>query len=277
IKQNAFDENQIFELLTTTFLECNEYNRSMLIFDIDSLIMLNKSDSEMSTSKSISNIRVYQFIREKCKTSIVEETEPNEKGIVTKIEKWIVMIVKDPWLKNTLVDDIEFRKSSAQVLIDDTDEKKRIDGETSRKCPKCLRNYTPKEARDGSCYYHPGFVVDIDHPNEQLTSEKAQAILQCALLQKLSEQEMPKLLWACCLRRYGESIQPCETGKCGLPKELEDKVQMNNDDYINLVQEHFKKNATAKKNLDEFLRKYRQTATKKGPTGTSVQSSTERK
>ncbi|CAF1220450.1 unnamed protein product, partial [Didymodactylos carnosus] len=31
IKQNAFDENQIFELLTTTFLECNEYNRSMLI------------------------------------------------------------------------------------------------------------------------------------------------------------------------------------------------------------------------------------------------------
>ncbi|CAF5164585.1 unnamed protein product, partial [Rotaria sp. Silwood1] len=144
------------------------------------------------------------------------------------------MIVKDPWLKNTLVDDIEFRKSSAQVLIDDTDEKKRIDGETSRKCPKCLRNYTPKEARDGSCYYHPGFVVDIDHPNEQLTSEKAQAILQCALLQKLSEQEMPKLLWACCLRRYGESIQPCETGKCGLPKELEDKVQMNNDDYINL-------------------------------------------
>jgi SpoVK/Ycf46/Vps4 family AAA+-type ATPase len=79
IKQNAFDENQIFELLTTTFLECNEYNRSMLIFDIDSLIMLNKSDSDMSKSKSISNIRVYQFIREKCKTSIVEKTEANEK------------------------------------------------------------------------------------------------------------------------------------------------------------------------------------------------------
>lgn len=79
IKQNAFDENQIFELLTTTFLECNEYNRSMLIFDIDSLIMLNKSDAEMSKSKSISNIRVYQFLREKCKTSIVEQTEPNEK------------------------------------------------------------------------------------------------------------------------------------------------------------------------------------------------------
>ncbi|CAF5043537.1 unnamed protein product, partial [Rotaria sp. Silwood1] len=54
------------------------------------------------------------------------------------------------------------------------------------------------------------------------------------LLQKLPEQEIPKLIWACCLRRYGESIQPCEIGKCGLPKELEDTVQMNNDDYINM-------------------------------------------
>lgn len=79
VKQNAFDEKQIFELLTTTFLECNEYNRSMLIFDIDSLIMLSKSDSEQSKTKSISNIQVYQFLREKCKTSIVEQTEPNEK------------------------------------------------------------------------------------------------------------------------------------------------------------------------------------------------------
>ncbi|CAF1331648.1 unnamed protein product [Didymodactylos carnosus] len=73
IKQNAFDENQIFELLTTTFLECDEYNRSMIIFDIDSLIMLDISDSETAKSKSISNIRLYQYIREKCKTAIVEQ------------------------------------------------------------------------------------------------------------------------------------------------------------------------------------------------------------
>ncbi|CAF1683912.1 unnamed protein product, partial [Didymodactylos carnosus] len=53
--------------------------KSMLIFDIDLLIMLNKSDSGMSTPKSISNIRVYQFIREKYKTFINDETEPNEK------------------------------------------------------------------------------------------------------------------------------------------------------------------------------------------------------
>ena len=74
-KQNATEENQIFEVLTTIFLECDEYNRSMLVFDIDSLIMLNKSDSNMSASTSISNIRLYQFIREKCKIAIVEQPQ----------------------------------------------------------------------------------------------------------------------------------------------------------------------------------------------------------
>ncbi|CAM4861665.1 unnamed protein product [Rotaria socialis] len=278
IKQNAFDKNQIFELLTTTFLECNEYNKSMLIFDIDSLIMLNKSDPEMSKSKSISNIRVYQFIREKCKTSIIEKTEANEKGDVTKIEKWIVMIVKDSWLKNQLINDIEFQKSISQLNKEHEEEEKRIDEETPRKCPKCLRNYMPKEARDGNCHYHTGFVVDIDKPNERLIGEKAQAILQHSLLQKLSEQDMPKLDpvpetigstgriespgWACCLRKYGDSLQPCETGKCGLPAELEDTVNMKNNDYITVVQEYFKKNSAAIKNLEEFLRNYKQTATR---------------
>ena len=71
-KQNATEENKIFEVLTTIFLECDEYNKSMLVFDIDSLIMLNKSDSDMAKSTSISNLRLYQFIREKCKTANVE-------------------------------------------------------------------------------------------------------------------------------------------------------------------------------------------------------------
>ena len=47
----------------------------MLIFDIDSLIMLNVSDSQTSKSSSISNIRLYQFILQKCKTAIVEQKQ----------------------------------------------------------------------------------------------------------------------------------------------------------------------------------------------------------
>ncbi|CAF0967762.1 unnamed protein product, partial [Didymodactylos carnosus] len=83
---NATEENQKFELLNSTFLECNEYNRSMLIFDIDSLITINITDSDMSKSLSISNIHLYQFIKEKCKTAIIELNSNQSK--ITK-EKWM--------------------------------------------------------------------------------------------------------------------------------------------------------------------------------------------
>ena len=177
------------------------------------------------------------------------------------MEKWIVVIVKDPWLKNTLIDDIEFKKSTTQLSKEQEEKEKLIDEEKSRKCPKCLRNYTPKEARDGYCHYHPGFVVDIDRPSDRLTSERAQVILQRSILKKLPEEEMPKLVWACCLRRYGDSFQACETGKCGLPTELEDTVTMRDDNYIDKVQEYFKNNQTADKNLKQFLESYKSSTT----------------
>ena len=59
----------------------------MIIFDIDSLIMLSVSDSQMSKSLSISNIRLYQFIRQKCAGAIVKEKEndTNVKKFLSKI------------------------------------------------------------------------------------------------------------------------------------------------------------------------------------------------
>lgn len=84
-KQNATEESQIFEVLTTIFLECDEYSKSMLVFDIDSLIMLSTNDSETSKSTSISNIRLYQFIREKCKIAIVEQKDEGQQQIDNKV------------------------------------------------------------------------------------------------------------------------------------------------------------------------------------------------
>jgi hypothetical protein len=43
----------------------------MLIFDIDSLITLDSQ--QMSKSPTITNIRLYQFIQQKCKTAIVQQ------------------------------------------------------------------------------------------------------------------------------------------------------------------------------------------------------------
>ena len=107
----------------------------MLIFDIDSLIMLSVSDSQMSKSLSISNIRLYQFIRQKCKTAIVER--PTTPGEQLK-EKWIVMIVKHPLLRSLFFDDIEFKMTHQQI-------RQERDDESVKKCPKCLQNYIPAQ------------------------------------------------------------------------------------------------------------------------------------
>jgi hypothetical protein len=50
----------------------------MLIFDIDSLIILSVNDSATSVSTSISNIQLYQFIREKCKKAVVQQKKIHE-------------------------------------------------------------------------------------------------------------------------------------------------------------------------------------------------------
>ncbi|CAF1015332.1 unnamed protein product [Adineta steineri] len=280
-QQNAFDENQIFELLTTTFLECNQYNRSMLIFDIDSLVMLSISDSNMSQSKSISNIRLYQFIREKCKTTFVEQKQKNSNELA--VEKWIVIIVKDPLLKSLLIDDIEFKKTSLQLKQKEDEEEKRKDDETVKKCPKCLQNYVPVKANYGDCCYHDGFVYDLD-TQQQLTSDKAREKIQQIKLQnkKQSQQQQlsqthsaikleVNLIWSCCLELADDHISAsgCQRGTHGLPDELQ-SLDLTNKDPIAVVQEHFIKNQVAAKKLDSFLKNQKQLPINKPPIASAV-------
>ncbi|CAF3047343.1 unnamed protein product [Rotaria sp. Silwood2] len=271
-KQNATDENQIFESLTTLFLECDEYNKSMLVFDIDSLIMLNKSDSEMTKSTSISNIRLYQFIREKCKETIVEKVEKRQENEqdssqndAKPVEKWIVIIVKDDYLKSTLINDIEFKKTTAQIDEEQREKEKCEDDERSRKCPKCFRDYIPKDTKFGDCHYHDGFVIDCDKPIETspIAIKEARLKMQQAELMKDEEENatvktpLPKLVWSCCLHRYGSSHPECRISKCGLPEELEDTVDMKRDDYMKIVEEHFMKNQVAVDNTKKFIEDYK--------------------
>ncbi|CAF1421238.1 unnamed protein product [Rotaria sp. Silwood1] len=271
-KQNAFDENQIFELLTTTFLECNEYNRSMLIFDIDSLIMLTVSDSEMSKSESISNIRLYQFIREKCKTAIVQQIS-SDKDIKMVKEKWIVIIVKHPLLRQLIIDDIEFKETAEQLQKEEDNKKKRIDDETEKVCPKCQQNYIPSKTNYGNCRYHDGFIYDLEG-NNALSMDEAQSKLQKAKLrqQHASSEPPPQLIWACCLGVFGVD-GPCRVGLCGLPEELKEQCG-NASNQIEIVQEHFKKNQAALTKINKFLENFKKANTTFSNTSTPVRSST---
>ncbi|CAM4822150.1 unnamed protein product [Rotaria magnacalcarata] len=242
--------------------QCNEYNRSMLIFDIDSLIMLNVSDSDMSKSLSISNITLYQFIREKCKTAIVEQKSKNKnKDEYDNKEKWIVMIVKHPLLRSLLIEDIEFKKTSQQIEKEIADEQQRLDNETeNKKCPKCLQNYIPSKINHGSCRYHDGFVYDLDN-NRNLTHDEAQCMMLQAKITNRNAEQQPKLIWACCLGVYGHDA-PCQIGLCGLPEELkvETNIDLSRQDLVTLVQNHFMQNKRAEQKIKNFIDHNRRTS-----------------
>ncbi|CAF1383873.1 unnamed protein product [Adineta steineri] len=256
-KQNAFDENQKFELLTATFGECNEYDRSMLIFDIDSLVALNVSDSDMSKSLSISNIALYQFIREKCKIAVVEQKKQDKNAKSNSLkEKWIVMIVKHPFLLNTIIEDIEFKKTQYQIQEEESQAQQKLDEETAKKCPKCLHNYIPSKINYGSCHYHDGFVYDLDN-RKRMTPDEAQQTMQKARLTNRNMDQQPKLIWGCCLGIYGHD-PPCQTGICGLPDELKKQstAALSQEDMTTLVQQHFMKNRRAQQKIDAFAQSY---------------------
>ncbi|CAF1043680.1 unnamed protein product [Adineta ricciae] len=256
VKNNAFEENQIFEFLTTIFEECDEYNRSMLIFDIDSLIMIGVSDSAMSKSQSISNIRLYQFIREKCKKAVVEQ-----QGDVKFLkERWIVMIVKEIFLRDLLFKDINFKKTLRQKQEEYEEEQKRLDDEIPKTCPKCDQSYIPSQVNHGSCKYHDGYIVHIDRPKETVKQDEAERIIKrirlanadCSHDSNHSKVPVPKLIWTCCLTFFAEN-QPCKTGICGLPDQLKDKTFGKDEDLTMKVKEFFENNQVAKKNIDDFI------------------------
>ena len=180
------------------------------------------------------------------------------------------MIIKHPLLLSLLIEDIAFKKTSQQLKQEKDEEEKRIDDETAKKCPKCLQNYIPSKTNYGNCHYHDGFVYDLDR-NSRLTSDEAQYMMQKAKLLNLNNDQMPKLIWACCLGRYGVD-QPCQTGLCGLPDELKDRPDINSskEDPIVLVQQHFKKNRIAEEKIKTFVESYRQTTRNALPSNNSI-------
>lgn len=171
-----------------------------------------------------------------------------------------MIIVKDVYLKTTLIQDIEFRKTQAQQDEERKEEEKRIDDERPRKCPKCFKDYVPKDSRFGECSYHDGFIIDFDKPAESLTADKARAMMQrIALIRDQEENKaektpFPRLIWVCCGHLYSESQTGCRTASCGLPELLEEKINMQSDDYLTKVQEYFMQNPEAIEKRNQLLR-----------------------
>jgi hypothetical protein len=187
-----------------------------------------------------------------------------------KKEKWIVVIIKDQWLLSRLIKDIGFKKTSQQVKQEKDEEEKQLDDETAKKCPKCLQNYIPSKTNYGNCHYHDGFVYDLDR-GKRLTNDEAQSVMQKAKLLNRNTDQMPKLMWTCCLGLYGID-HPCQIGLCGLPDELKDQSDINSSkqDPIVLVQQHFMSNPTAEQKIKKFVENYKQSSKDTLPSNSSA-------
>ncbi|CAF1433532.1 unnamed protein product [Adineta steineri] len=220
--------------------------------------MLSISDSDMSQSTSISNIHLYQYIREKCKQAFVENKPINSSNNFAAKEKWIVMIVKHSLLRSHLIEDIDFQKSEEQIKQDEEHERKERDDETEKICPKCRQSYILSKTNYGNCRYHDGYIYNLQ-TKRPISYDEAQAIVQAAkLIQTRSSTTVqhPKLIWTCCLGIYG-SDSPCRVGICGLPEELQG-ISIKDCDQIKAVEKYFKDKTNATEKLKAFENAYKE-------------------
>ncbi|CAF1520020.1 unnamed protein product [Adineta steineri] len=226
---------------------------------------------------SISNMHLYQFIREECKKAIVEKppgraqiaaasdtptmaTATESKitsGVVEHAkEKWMVIIVKNAFLRNSLIDDIEFKKTLQQIENERKEELKRIDDQCIKKCPKCEKNYIPSEVRQGDCQYHDGYIYNIDD-RRKLSNQEARLKIQTAKLLSTSSvtgpnSKPPRLIWSCCLGVYSVD-PPCVESTCGQIETLEEEANNSVEQQRIIATRKDEKARKQQRNIDDFL------------------------
>ncbi|CAF3659034.1 unnamed protein product [Rotaria sp. Silwood1] len=81
--KGAYDEKKIFETLKERYDECMEYKRSMIVYDLDSLVGVNQSESESSmgtsTSTSIVSQSIYIYVTSRFREANIEESEADKR------------------------------------------------------------------------------------------------------------------------------------------------------------------------------------------------------
>lgn len=173
------------------------------------------------------------------------------------------MIVKRQYLRDLLIKEIDFKKTLQQSNQEHEEEEKRLENETTKQCPKCLKSYIPAQVNHGSCQYHDAYVVDLDHPAEKLTQIQANEKWQKAELEasiRVHENSnektpTPQLYWACCSNRF-KSGQTCKIDTCGLPEKLKQSFIDSKTDLVMLVQEYFQQNTEAERNIAKLVKHY---------------------
>jgi hypothetical protein len=156
--KGAYDEQKVSEILKECYDECTAYKRSMIVYDLDSLIGVNKSESDSSMGTSVSsyviNQHIYVYVTNRFQEAKVEASNPDEKS---RTERWAVAIVRDPFLLKKFTTEVDFTPTDEQQEKEEEDYRRSID---IIACVKCRDSYIENENKMGVCIHHDGFIYD---------------------------------------------------------------------------------------------------------------------
>ena len=156
--KGAHDEQRVSEILKECYDECTSYKRSMIVYDLDSLMGVNESENDssmgISVSSSIINQHIYVYVTNRFQEAKIETSNPDEKS---RIERWAVAVVRNSFLLKKFTTDVDFMPTEKQQ--EEEKEEHQMSTEIIA-CVKCRDSYIENENKLGVCTHHDGFVYD---------------------------------------------------------------------------------------------------------------------
>lgn len=253
--QGAYDEKKVFETLKERYDECVAYSRSMIIYDLDALVGVNKSESDSSMGRSFSsavvNQSVYTYVRARFREAVVEQAEENDRDGQQTVEKWAVAVIREPFLFRQFVADVQFARTKQEEKEAELERRR---AEELVKCVQCKDLYIENENKMGkdthsssiesihfcflgSCVHHDGFVYDNMAPDLAMYSY-SQAVFELNKLerevkndqkaQEAVEKQKTKFKWICCdATVVAGGGGGCKKGKHGFGQQTRDGHRRN--------------------------------------------------
>ncbi|CAF0891486.1 unnamed protein product [Adineta ricciae] len=156
--QSAHDERSGFEVLKQFFDESSAYRRSLIAYDLDSLVGVSKNEGGSATNRTTSsetiNKNMYTFIKDKFRSAYVQSTADTKETI----EQWSIMIIRDQYLLRQFYGDTQFTRPEAELKQEEEDAKS---AKRQMKCVQCNDFYIEEDNRMGACVHHDGFVYNV--------------------------------------------------------------------------------------------------------------------
>jgi len=238
--QGAYDEKKVYETLKDRYDECVAYTRSMIVYDLDALVGVNKSESDSNTGRSTSytihNQSIYTYVLARFRDRAMEDIQKDE---TDNVERWAVAVIREPFLLRQFCLDAQYPRTRQE---EKELELERHMAEDLLKCVKCKNFYIENENRMGmfmcktslnkihfiisvNCIHHDGFVFDnetadltIYTPSEaaKLLRELERKVIKYPNRREEFERQTKNLKWICCDETFTSAhAGGCKRGKHG--------------------------------------------------------------